>query len=107
MIARSALVGVLAAAAAGGIAAAPAHADPATNYAAVVAPAVCSTLDAYPTLPGVEGVLQAVQRDSGFTVADTARVVVWAVSSRCPRHLPLLQRFADTYAPQQQGRRVV
>ncbi|PIJ36762.1 DUF732 domain-containing protein [Mycobacterium heckeshornense] len=81
--------------------AAPAKADPASNYAAIAAPAVCSTLDAYPTLPGVEGVLQAVQRDSGFTVEQTARVVVLSVTSRCPRHLWLLQEFADVYAPRQ------
>jgi len=77
----------------------PAHADPVTNYAALAAPAVCETLDEHPTLPGLSGLLNAVQTDSGFTGRDAAAVVVYAVKTLCPRHIPLLQRFVSTYAP--------
>jgi len=74
-------------------------ADPVLNYAAVAADAICSTLDEYPTLPGVSGVISAVEHDSGFDVARASKVVVLAVESTCPRHLPLLDRFVATWAP--------
>lgn len=85
---------------------APAHADPVApqvvNYARAVAPAVCGTLDDYPTLPGVAGVVAGIQDDSGFTTDQSVQVLVLSVESRCVRHWPLLQRFADTYAPRPQ-----
>lgn len=81
----------------------PAHADPVepqvTNYAKIAASAVCTTLDAYPTLPGVSGTVQAVVDDSGFTVTQAAQVVKISVITICPRHIPLLQRFVATWAP--------
>jgi hypothetical protein len=84
-----------------------ATADPSSqsvvNYAQSVAPAVCYTLDDSPTLPGVSGVLTGVQNDSGFTGRDAAWVVVYAVTTKCSRHLALLQRFVATYAPAQSG----
>lgn len=85
----------------------PAHADPVApqviNYAHVAAPAVCETLDGHPSLPGVSGVIAAIQDDSGFTTDQSVQVLVLSVQTRCVRHLPLLQRFADTYAPTPKG----
>lgn len=81
----------------------PAHADPVEpqvrNYATIAASAVCTTLDKYPTLPGVSGTVQAVADDSGFTVTQAAQVVSISVINVCPRHIPLLQRFVATWAP--------
>lgn len=81
----------------------PAHADPGeqqvTNYAAWAAPAVCSVIDDYPTLPGVAGVVTAVAKDSGFTLMQAAEVVALAVQSLCPRHIALFDRFVATYTP--------
>ena len=80
----------------------PGHAEPSdakvVNYAASVATAVCGTLADFPTLPGVQGVLQGVKQDSGFTDYETGEAVAIAVKLGCPRFIPLLQRFADTYA---------
>lgn len=88
--------------------AAPAHADPVApyviNYANIAAPAVCGTLDDHPSFPGISGVIQAIQDDSGFTTDQAVQVLVISVQTRCVRHLPLLQRFADTYAPTPKGR---
>jgi hypothetical protein len=77
----------------------PAHADPVSNYAAIVAPAVCTTLDTYPTVAGVTGVLAGVVEDSGFSYYDAGQIVATAVIDECPRHLPLLQKFIAVYAP--------
>jgi hypothetical protein len=85
----------------------PAQADPITStvasYAAHNAGRVCAVLDTYPTFAGVEGVLDGIQKDSGFTGAQTAQVIVLAVDAACPRHLVLLQNFADTFSPTGQG----
>jgi hypothetical protein len=75
----------------------PAKADPVSNYTAIAAPAVCGTLDAYPTVAGVTGVLEGVVQDSGFGYYDAGLVVAAAVINECPRHLPLLQRFIAVY----------
>lgn len=78
--------------------AAPAHADPdvVSNYAAYNAGRVCRTLDSYPTLPGVAGVLDGIQSDTGFSDYNTGRVIALAVTANCPWHWPLLKRFAYT-----------
>jgi len=65
------------------------------------APAVCSVLNDYPTLPGVAGVIEGLVEDDEFTPYRTDEVVVLWVADGCPRHVPLLQRF-DTYTPKGQ-----
>ncbi|MGV0042064.1 hypothetical protein [Mycobacterium colombiense] len=83
----------------------PANAEPRSiepqvfNYAITAAPAMCTVLDKYPTLPGVEGVLQGIENDSGFTAFQAGEALAIGVQAECPRHIALLQRFADTYAP--------
>ena len=76
-----------------------AHADPidwtTATYAAKSANAVCETLTVYPTQAGVLGVMQGIGED-GFTVGQSAQIVVIAVQSSCPRFWPLLQEFADS-----------
>lgn len=82
---------------------AAAHADPiepqVISYAAHNAGRVCATLDAYPTFPGITGILAGIKNETGFTGPQTAEALVLSVNAACPRHLPLLQNFADAYAP--------
>lgn len=80
----------------------PAHADPIApqviNYAVAASPAMCYALDQHPNLPGVDGVLLGIQDDSGFTTTQAGQALVLGVRYRCPWHLPLLQRYAATWA---------
>lgn len=82
--------------------AAPAHADRVDTYTVFAAPAVCSTLDQFPTVAGVAGVGDGIVADSGFTYFQAGRVIADAVNGWCPRHLPLLQRFVAVYGPKHQ-----
>lgn len=80
---------------------APAHADvdqAVINYAARYAPAVCSTLDDYPTFNGIVGIGQAIVED-GFTYRDAGQVIALSVATECPRHAALLKRFVDAPTP--------
>lgn len=79
-----------------------ANADPVSpnvaSYAISNAAAVCATLDDYPTLDGVAAVAYGINGD-GFTFHEAGQIIALSVESKCPRHLPLLQRFIDTYDP--------
>jgi hypothetical protein len=77
----------------------PAHADPVSDYARVAAPAVCATLDRYPTLAGVLGVGEGIVYDTGgrFGYYEAGEIIGWSVFSVCPRHIALLQRFIAVY----------
>lgn len=79
----------------------PAHAGPGDRevrrYAESVATAVCSTLDSYPSLGGVKGVIAAIKADGGFGDYEAGEVIAIAVQEDCPRYLPLLQRFVAVY----------
>lgn len=76
----------------------PAHADPQSNYAQLNAAAICSTLDEYPTVAGVTGVLSAVMEESGFTAYESGGVIATAVIGYCPEHLPELRRFIAVFS---------
>lgn len=92
----------LSAAALAGLAFAPAaKADPVENYAAIVAPAVCATLDEYPSFAGIEGVAQFIVKDSGATHYEAGRVIGISVYGWCDRHAALIQRYAGTHTQKQ------
>jgi len=82
----------------------PSHADPITPsvavYAAQNAPAVCSTLADFPSIPGLEGVMDAIVTD-GFTGYQAGQIVALAVQARCPRFEPLLEEFVREVQHQQ------
>lgn len=82
----------------------PASADPASNYAAITAPAVCATLTDYPTFAGINGVVAFIVQDAGFSYYDAGRVVGMSVYGWCPQHAALIERYAGTHAPK--GQRV-
>jgi hypothetical protein len=74
-----------------------ARADGVTDYATHVAPAVCATLEDYPTVGGVKGVLAGIMQDTGFGAYDAGRVVGYAVTLACPEHWSELNRFVAVY----------
>jgi hypothetical protein len=83
---------------AGGLLAPDAHASPVEDYAAINAGRVCATLDDFPSVAGVTGVVQGVMEDGGFTPYDAGRIVGMAVMGWCPEHLPELRRFVAVYS---------
>jgi hypothetical protein len=62
---------------------------------------VCKTLDAYPSVAGVEGVIAAIVNE-GLTGGQAGQVVGMSVIDFCPSHLPEVQAFADKWAPRRQ-----
>lgn len=67
-------------------------------YAARYSDAVCGTLDAYPSVSGLLGVMQAILED-GLTSFQAGEVVTLSVAEACPWHTPLLRRFIAIYHP--------
>ncbi|QZT61286.1 DUF732 domain-containing protein [Mycolicibacterium austroafricanum] len=78
---------------------ATAKADPVDNYTATVAPAVCATLDEFPTFAGILGIGSGIVEDTGWTYREAGRIVAMSVIISCPRHSALVERFATTYTP--------
>lgn len=71
----------------------PAHADEvAVDYAAGHSKALCTTLSEFPTLIGLQGLLEAVV-DAGLTDVQAGEAVGTAVITACPRFEYLLDRF--------------
>lgn len=72
----------------------------AVAYANTFHAAVCSTLDDYPSVAGVEGVVLAVM-DQGLTPGEAGQVAALSVLGWCPEHTAVLKAFAGKWAPQQ------
>ncbi|OBC11392.1 hypothetical protein A5784_34915 [Mycobacterium sp. 852013-50091_SCH5140682] len=53
--------------------------------------AVCPTIDDFPSIAGVVGVVKGIAAD-GFTYDDAVDIVNASVGSYCPRHWSLLQQ---------------
>lgn len=79
--------------------AAPAQADPEDNYTLAEAPAVCATLDAYPTFDGIQGIGAAIVQDTGWSYAQAGYVIKTSIATDCVRHTALWNRFVATYNP--------
>lgn len=78
---------------------APARADTdnvAFAYAATYGGAVCAVLDDYPSFDGIIGIGQSIHGD-GLSYAQAGEVIFLAAQEICPRHLPLVTRFAAAY----------
>ncbi len=84
--------GVIAAGLALGVAT-PAHAD---DYEIEQA-AACITLDSYPSLGGVAGVIKAMS-DEGLTPTEIGRTLAYATHDKCPEHRSLVNRFMKVVA---------
>lgn len=79
---------------------APAKASPADPVAVDVAdtygPAMCATLDEYPTMAGIIGIGEVLMQE-GLTGRQAGQALFLGVYDNCPNYLPLLKRFASTY----------
>ena len=71
--------------------------DPvAVAYAAHYADAVCVTLDDFPNLNGILGLISAI-RDDGLTAGQAGAAIGLSVAEVCPRHEPILEAFINRY----------
>jgi hypothetical protein len=71
--------------------------DPvAVAYAAHYADAVCGTLDDFPNLNGILGLISAI-RDDGLTAGQAGAAIGLSVAEVCPRHEPILEAFINRY----------
>lgn len=82
-----------------------AHADPGSNfepqviaYTAQHSTEICRSLDAEPTLEGVQDVSLRIINGTRLTVTQAGEVVGLSVRTRCIWNAPLMARFAATYA---------
>ena len=87
--------------------AAPAGAEPnpsieVLEYTARAEGAVCRTLNKYPTINGVSGILAAIE-DEGFTPYEAGEIVAMSVLDACPQLVPVLEQFVAVYAPDSIG----
>jgi hypothetical protein len=76
-----------------------AKADGPQVYAEWKAPVICDWFALNETPAAVEPMFKAIMDDTGYSSADTARVLVEAVTSTCPRFLPVLRAYADQGQP--------
>jgi len=87
------LGGILAAAVLGtGIA----RANPLDEYVIDNAATVCSLLDDYPSVSGVEGLVIALH-DEGFTGEEAGEIIGRSVVGFCPRHMTEIQAFINKW----------
>lgn len=83
--------------AAGILAATPAKADVTDATIDRYAQAVCNTFDeGYADFNGILGIAK-VLTERGYTSHEAGEIIVGSVVADCPKYLPLLKRFANTY----------
>ncbi len=58
---------------------------------------LCVALDAHPTVPGVLGILSALN-DYGLSASESGVALASSVVTVCPIHRPLLRQFVATYS---------
>jgi hypothetical protein len=91
LIAASVLLGAIFYAAA-----AKADTSDARAYAAEFGPAVCLTLDDFPSYGGFLGIAEAIERD-GLSATEAGQAIGISVADICPRHTQLLTRIASMF----------
>jgi len=74
-----------------------ARADSLDDYIVTNAPVVCSLLDDYPSVSGVEGLVIALH-DEGFTGEEAGEIIGRSVVGWCPRHMTEVQAFIAKWA---------
>ncbi|KWX66844.1 hypothetical protein [Mycobacterium sp. NAZ190054] len=77
---------------------ATARADLVDDYTVTNAETVCTVLDSYPSIAGVEGVGMAIMED-GLSPAAAGEVITRSIVGWCPDHMPELNAFIAKYAP--------
>lgn len=98
--ARNAIAAILAVTA---VACAPtADADPVTDdFIATNGWRVCVELDTAPTFDGIRYSFKALAA-RGYTLNQSADIIVGSIRAWCTRHGPLLKSYIDTYTPKPQ-----
>ena len=86
---------------AGTIVAAPGKADVTAKDVAIYAVAVCGALDDDPSVATVVGLGLALGSE-GYSGYDAGQIIALAVMARCPEYEPVLMRFAEIFADQDQ-----
>ncbi|WP_016890147.1 DUF732 domain-containing protein [Mycobacteroides abscessus] len=86
------------------------RADPVTDdFVAAGGWRVCNELDAQPNFDGIRYSYRALSA-RGYSLDQSAQIIVGSVALWCKRHAPLLKSYIDTYTPkpqQQSGGRSV
>lgn len=77
-----------------------ARANGPAEYADEAAPIICEVIHEYPSVGGVEGVIQGVINDTGFSPYQAGQVVGTAVATYCPELAPILRRYIAVYTSQ-------
>ena len=86
---------------AGTIVAAPGRADVTQRDVAIYAVAVCGALDDDPSVATVVGLGLGLGSE-GYSGYDAGQIIALAVMSRCPEYEPVLRRFAEIFAEEDQ-----
>lgn len=85
-----------------------AQADPiADDFVATNGWRVCVELDNAPTFDGIRYAFKALAA-RGYTLDQSADIIIGSIGAWCMRHAPLLKSYVDTYSPkplQQSGGR--
>lgn len=69
---------------------------------AAAAPSVCASLAKSPTVGTVEQLVFVFVAE-GFTGYEAGTIIGLTVQSSCPQFFPVLERFAQAYAPDMRG----
>lgn len=59
--------------------------------------AICMTLDDYPSISGVQGILNGMY-ENGIAARQAGRYIGQAVTQICPEHLSLVERYMAAYS---------
>jgi hypothetical protein len=62
------------------------------------AEAICTTLDYYPTVSGVKGIVESLLGTWGYTPRQAAVTVMGAVKDQCPEHRPEVLGFITRFS---------
>lgn len=70
---------------------------PAVAHAENILIAICMTLDDYPSISGVRGILNGMM-ENGIAARQAGRYMGQAVAQICPEHLGLVERYMAAYS---------
>lgn len=67
------------------------------DYTITYGPVACNVLDEYPTIGGLQGVMNGVMEHGGWSAFESGQITALAVAEYCPEYVPLLNRFVSMY----------
>ena len=66
-------------------------------YAAAYGPLVCEVLSEHPSISGILGIGQAIHEEEGYDYGTIGQIITISVSTMCPEHSGLMNRFIQRY----------